>query len=1548
MSVTQVHEALGSFDVELMGDIPRDILDALQYFGHIAVIPGRLDPRQYGDGCLDSARYVGVLRKKKIADKGTGDQSQPSVLLSGVGLEFWLGDEDGKGEVIEAETSFNLQSFSTVINTLRPLALDNGTIHTVTGSYSGRHQYETPRAAIKYVCETMSTEAIPIGYKVNNNFTLDAGPETNLFVTTPKCVIVRKGAPQGEDMSLRALTSTLDLEQDMEDFSTRVVMLAESNGESLATGAADIGTIAPGVNIYKDPNGNALKLTRLVSESDTLEDNADTRAEIALRKVIEANRNLSINADDYEIHGSFVAGDYVWVYDPDAGIVDTANEITIRGTRLNPMKLRVTETQWPITNSYTIAYRDADGNWTDLTDYISWETQSSAKILVGDYTRSLNDLGEPVDVRLGTLTPQDNTTPNAPTWNTPFTSGVYLDTQQFAKGRVTLDWDTPVNNNASAGGVIASDDFNRANSTTTLGTSTSGHAWTNNAGTMGIISNEAYAPTATQLNIATIDPLNADVTVSAKVSALASGQVLGLVFRYSTTTNYWRWRRTTGNQLQLEKVVSGTPTAVGGLVGDIVAGDTLKVVMNNHNIELYVNNTFISAHTDSFNATATRCGLLTDNPSGTTRFDDFSVSSEPTGGTTVNDGDHYELGVRLMGQTDWKTYFVGWGTNKFLLSDLAVGTTYEARIRAADTGGNISPWSIIANFTTTADTIAPSTPAAPTVATSLVAVQVTHTLGKASGGTYNLESDLAYLEVYGSVSSGFTPSAANLLGTVRANQGMMTATTPVVATFDTTEVVPLYIKVIAVDMSGNKSAASAQASATATLVDNAHISDLVVSKVTAGTISANWLLGASIRTASSGARVELNSTGFEAYDSTSTKTVEITNAGLFSLTSPQSSAATPAIEWVGASEVWEEDAATSGVQINRPANVQVGDFMLAFIQTNATATASSTAITGWTQVTTVYANATTDTNLVILKRDYAVDDPAYWTGTTVTTGLSRKKSVVVAYRGADLATNQFIATNTNNSTVAASSIGTNSATNNDAGAWSIAAFAAHDDNSAGTWSSTEAVERVDSETGLASPWGTLAIYDSGAPVSVAAQSRTGTFTPGASTNWLSAAAWIGILKPLPQASSLSRIEMDHQGIRAYNQVDSKTLDIRAATGAIDLQGSVSSFNYLEGSQGWRIDGAGSSQFENINVLGTVGAEAGTFESLDLNGVPVATEAWYEIRTPAVKVARESSLALSATANTFTAIAWTTKYFERNTTTDSMHSTTTNTSRIKAPVDGIYQVNYRVAGRWTAGAPGTSTWVTRVRKNGAGSAAGGTNVDEDWTTVSGTNFAYTGGAFTIALAAGDYLEWFSACTSSGTTRELNVSIGETHASMTFVSSLTGIGVGGTDLQISTFDCTSCRTFQGNNTERPPNIGDWAYQGYYSSTYGNQKSMLGFDYTAIQAALSGKSIAACKLKFHVQHSYYSTMDVVIGTHNNTSVSSWPGAGGVTSNRATKINAAAGATYTVSLGIAIGDEFKAGTTKGIVFGPGPTTVPNYYGYIVGYQPSSIWNPQLEFQYS
>ncbi|AYD86773.1 minor tail protein [Streptomyces phage Microdon] len=146
---------------------------------------------------------------------------------------------------------------------------------------------------------------------------------------------------------------------------------------------------------------------------------------------------------------------------------------------------------------------------------------------------------------------------------------------------------------------------------------------------------------------------------------------------------------------------------------------------------------------------------------------------------------------------------------------------------------------------------------------------------------------------------------------------------------------------------------------------------------------------------------------------------------------------------------------------------------------------------------------------------------------------------------------------------------------------------------------------------------------------------------------------------------------------------------------------------------------------------------------------------------------------------------------------------------------------------------------------------------------------------------------------------------------------------------TFNATDGRAFGGNGTSVHSET--QMYQGYYSSTWGNNKSIIMFDYTAIAAALAGKTITGCSVKFKTQFSYYNAgLTAIVGTHNTASTTvpgAWPS--GTKSNRASKTGCAAGETTTLSLGVTIGNEFKAGTAKGIIFGPGPSTSKDYYGY-------------------
>jgi hypothetical protein len=91
-----------------------------------------------------------------------------------------------------------------------------------------------------------------------------------------------------------------------------------------------------------------------------------------------------------------------------------------------------------------------------------------------------------------------------------------------------------------------------------------------------------------------------------------------------------------------------------------------------------------------------------------------------------------------------------------------------------------------------------------------------------------------------------------MVGKLTANAALMGANVPAVGTFNVEQTSAVYVKVVAVDRAGNKSGASTAASVTALLIDNSHISDLSVSKLTAGTITAQSILAAAMEVGTGG------------------------------------------------------------------------------------------------------------------------------------------------------------------------------------------------------------------------------------------------------------------------------------------------------------------------------------------------------------------------------------------------------------------------------------------------------------------------------------------------------------------------------------------------------------------------------------------------------------------------------------------------------------------------------------------------------------------------
>jgi hypothetical protein len=368
--------ALGQWSVRLRADTPRYVLDSLGYFGHIAISAGRVNPALEGDGLLKSARYVGVVTGITRAD-----ETQPKA-LSGAGMGFWLGDSQDKGSVFETAVSLSASSFNSAIHALLPSsgAVTAGTISTaVPGTLTQSYQWVSPRTAINSVCSLMGgTGTAAAEWRVNGDATLDAGLVSELFTTTPVAAIVRRNT--GPDVALRAMKGNFQNASDVIDYSTRSVVLA---GSTPTAGSANASSVP-----YKDLHGNVVKLTRVATQPSTAAGNA-TAAAAAQLALYNAPRNqLALTTDEYDIKGSVSVGDYVWVQDPDSGLVDLTQEVRLRGEVLNPILLRCVELDWPVRAGSGISYRDINGNWADLTDYLIPESGPST-VVVGATTRPL-------------------------------------------------------------------------------------------------------------------------------------------------------------------------------------------------------------------------------------------------------------------------------------------------------------------------------------------------------------------------------------------------------------------------------------------------------------------------------------------------------------------------------------------------------------------------------------------------------------------------------------------------------------------------------------------------------------------------------------------------------------------------------------------------------------------------------------------------------------------------------------------------------------------------------------------------------------------------------------------------------------------------------------------------------------------------------------------------------------------------------------------------------------------------------------------------------
>lgn len=298
-----------------------------------------------------------------------------------------------------------------------------------------------------------------------------------------------------------------------------------------------------------------------------------------------------------------------------------------------------------------------------------------------------------------------------------------------------------------------------------------------------------------------------DLVVSAGSEDQSGVATLTLGKRYKTTTQSGR-----------EALNSATVTGVGSVSG----GAPYVPLLPRHDDILPAQATapIISSNTVIYTATDT--------------FVEFVAAWAPVTldemGEVLLGLDHYEVNWKYTSDTEWQAP-IKTRDLTIRISPVQLNREIHINIRAVDFWANAGPASVDTIFTTANDTTPPPVPTTPVLTTRLGTVTVNWDGAFVAAAPRPI--DMHHVEVHRSFTTGFTPSAATLAGEITDKTFLVFG--------DLTYNTPIYVKFIAVDRVGNKSAASTQATATTQPLVNTDIIGQIINgaNIVDGTIVAS-------------------------------------------------------------------------------------------------------------------------------------------------------------------------------------------------------------------------------------------------------------------------------------------------------------------------------------------------------------------------------------------------------------------------------------------------------------------------------------------------------------------------------------------------------------------------------------------------------------------------------------------------------------------------------------------------------------------------------------
>ncbi len=390
--------------------------------------------------------------------------------------------------------------------------------------------------------------------------------------------------------------------------------------------------------------------------------------------------------------------------------------------------------------------------------------------------------------------------------------------------------------------------------------------------------------------------------------------------------------------------------------------------------------------------------------------------------------------------------------------------------------------------------------------------------------------------------------------------------------------------------------------------------------------------------------------------------------------------------------------------------------------------------------------------------------------------------------------------------------------------------------------------------------------------------------------------------------------------------------------------AIRSRNWIEGLQGWRIGSDGKAEYTGLTVRGTLGADTISADSLSLSGLDIGPHIASEGGSVVGWGDHTANSPISNVETGYGEIAAPMKAGRL------YLLVTTNVRVVSTVASDIIDVRIRITEDGS-----TPTPSSPLLQGMLGIRAGNPMPPFIRLHRVGIDRPKVRYLLTVQRASGTGDVSIDASATTGKRVQMAlIDLGTRAPNDVFVvnnsTSTTTSTATNTVKTTNKYPAVWSNTFRANGEQRTDKDGNLTtYQGYFDGTNGDQRSLVGFDFTKIMNDLSGATIDECLLTYKVQHAGSSTgLDVIVASHNYTSKPTTWDSVNVKRDRGRTNDVLEGSSATLNLGTAIGDELKSGATRGFGFGPSGDNSRVYerYGYLYGAGTSA--KPYLTITYT